>query len=811
MNFYRKKGFTIVELVIVIAVIATLAAVLIPTFSSVIEKAKNAAAIHDARNAYMEYISQDDNYDDIKKSFIIEVKENLQYVVYLNGQLKETIYASKTEAENQIVGEYIFIKENKQSEGNNIGTGNTEQPTSPESSEYIFINSIEDIPSNADHSQKYVLPDNYVVKWQQQYVTKKYNANNENAKLNYMPNVQTAVDVDPANKVDGVLTSDKIPFNSDWASSSDRNLSIVNISGIDKIISRDYGGGIVSSIFVYYYKTDGSYIVVKRSVELNSLGNIPLSQEITLPTSFQIKDSNYGNTSFSEVGYVKIVIGVSTSSITEEDIKDVVINVPYYDTEELEWGWFKTDEVYSNGEIIEPEKSKVLYAIGDSITYGSQGSNPGTINGSWIKHVIELNEYDTDKSKNLGLVGIGFDTYAQNTELIVRDIVDKTQAAKDKFGFDYDLSEADIVTIAIGINDWKNYYSSVTDFFTELKYCVNKIKEQNPDCEIYYIMPFNMRVGTYEDNFALGFVGNSNPDNCYSYSLQTFKDMIANKFETDNEFKNLGVNIIDISPVTRDNINDILADGIHPNNTGYELIGKMLSTELNNETPIVEIYSITKNLDNCSISNMASTIYEGIPFNATITPNTGYELVSVQVIMGSTNVDATNGIISIQKVTGSITITATVQGISQSEPENEPKNFCIPNGDGWITGGRCSSTGADRTDVKKAIVTNYIEVQNGDVVYVKNLQISTQYASGVYKNNKSASDGFIMGEETVAINVVGSGDEIQFTINYDGVAYIRLCGEIGIDTSIESNSSLVNETINNIIINIERNGEMLTN
>ncbi|MDY5678144.1 MAG: prepilin-type N-terminal cleavage/methylation domain-containing protein, partial [Eubacteriales bacterium] len=40
MKKNNKKGFTIVELVIVIAVIAILAAVLIPTFSSVIKKAK---------------------------------------------------------------------------------------------------------------------------------------------------------------------------------------------------------------------------------------------------------------------------------------------------------------------------------------------------------------------------------------------------------------------------------------------------------------------------------------------------------------------------------------------------------------------------------------------------------------------------------------------------------------------------------------------------------------------------------------------------------------------------------------------------
>ena len=47
----NKKGFTIVELVIVIAVIAILAAVLIPTFSGVIGKANQSAAQQTATNA----------------------------------------------------------------------------------------------------------------------------------------------------------------------------------------------------------------------------------------------------------------------------------------------------------------------------------------------------------------------------------------------------------------------------------------------------------------------------------------------------------------------------------------------------------------------------------------------------------------------------------------------------------------------------------------------------------------------------------------------------------------------------------------
>lgn len=52
MKKMNKKGFTIVELVIVIAVIGILAAVLIPTFSSVIDKANASKALQEARNKY---------------------------------------------------------------------------------------------------------------------------------------------------------------------------------------------------------------------------------------------------------------------------------------------------------------------------------------------------------------------------------------------------------------------------------------------------------------------------------------------------------------------------------------------------------------------------------------------------------------------------------------------------------------------------------------------------------------------------------------------------------------------------------------
>lgn len=57
-----KKGFTLVELVIVIAVIAILSAVLIPTFGNVIQNSKETAAFSDAKSAIDSYtIAQADN------------------------------------------------------------------------------------------------------------------------------------------------------------------------------------------------------------------------------------------------------------------------------------------------------------------------------------------------------------------------------------------------------------------------------------------------------------------------------------------------------------------------------------------------------------------------------------------------------------------------------------------------------------------------------------------------------------------------------------------------------------------------------
>ena len=68
----NKKGFTLAELLIVVAIIAVLVAISIPIFSAQLEKAKEATDMANIRSAYAEVVA---NYlGDSTKNYTIEVK-----------------------------------------------------------------------------------------------------------------------------------------------------------------------------------------------------------------------------------------------------------------------------------------------------------------------------------------------------------------------------------------------------------------------------------------------------------------------------------------------------------------------------------------------------------------------------------------------------------------------------------------------------------------------------------------------------------------------------------------------------------------
>ena len=90
-----KKGFTIIELVIVIAVIGILAAVLIPTFSNVIEKANESAAMQAARNEYEVFLAEHAAELTGKENYVIVY--NTYAFKVTNGQFDATPAAKKAE------------------------------------------------------------------------------------------------------------------------------------------------------------------------------------------------------------------------------------------------------------------------------------------------------------------------------------------------------------------------------------------------------------------------------------------------------------------------------------------------------------------------------------------------------------------------------------------------------------------------------------------------------------------------------------------------------------------------------------------
>ena len=91
MKKNNKKGFTIVELVIVIAVIAILAAVLIPTFTGVTEKAQKSAALQNAENAWKEFLGEYADKMDNPAEFNGAIKSGDYFFEITDGQLGDII------------------------------------------------------------------------------------------------------------------------------------------------------------------------------------------------------------------------------------------------------------------------------------------------------------------------------------------------------------------------------------------------------------------------------------------------------------------------------------------------------------------------------------------------------------------------------------------------------------------------------------------------------------------------------------------------------------------------------------------------
>ena len=198
-----------------------------------------------------------------------------------------------------------------------------------------------DVSECTDTSKLYVLPDGYIWAYMKKAQAIPHNANDGTCVRNKRPTSSSLMTENTAHN--GYFSTSPIAIDSAWET------CVVNISGVEKLVQVFY-----STFYVHYYNGDGSYIGYKHATAWGLS-----AEEQPLPISVDIASNN---DFFASASYVRVALAVSTGSITESTVSNIVINVEPLNQYTYEYGWYSTGHMFNTddyGQAIEKNASDI--------------------------------------------------------------------------------------------------------------------------------------------------------------------------------------------------------------------------------------------------------------------------------------------------------------------------------------------------------------------------------------------------------------------------------------------------------------------
>nr|DAZ68483.1 MAG TPA: hypothetical protein [Caudoviricetes sp.] len=148
-------------------------------------------------------------------------------------------------------------------------------------------------------------------------------------------------------------------------------------------------------------------------------------------------------------------------------------------------------------------------------------------------------------------------------------------------------------------------------------------------------------------------------------------------------------------------------------------------------------YTITNNLTNCTTSNTLNSIKANRMYVATITPDSGYNLSTIKVTMGGTDITSSvvsGDTITISEVTGNIVITA--KAIEQSTP---PETLTISNISNITQNTKTSFYIEYTTNI--AVVKHEVSWDGGHTFYDKTSEVTSSGNNHKFLHDDKANAG----------------------------------------------------------------------